>query len=230
MSGIILREVYFIRHGESYTNLDDFVPDNLTDANDPLLTETGMAQAEALGAFYKRISFDDVYSSGLRRAAMTGAALAKHQQQKTLNILPDLCEVFLEPEYEGQSLDALQSLCPDVKLKTAEGYEGSEKLIIPDYNPRVDEPVYFERAAKVLDYIEKRYNSGEKIAVVSHAGFLTYIMFYLMGVRDKEPEEYDIRLSNTGVSKITWFEPGTHRYGDYVFDSINDKSHLNHIG
>ena len=224
MDGTVKRELYLIRHGESFANLDDYIPDGTEEKYDPLLTETGIKQAECLGRYYEKVKFDAVYSSGLRRAVMTASRVAECQEDKTLRILPELCEVFMPPEYEGKSLDELKKIYENTVI--AQGYEDCGRLIVPDFNPRNDEPRYFDRAAKFLDYIKMRYNSGEKIAAVSHAGFMTYILFYLFGFRDREPEEFDIRLSNTGVSKITWFEQSTHRYGDYVIDSINDKSHL----
>ena len=37
---------------------------------------------------------------------------------------------------------------------------------------------------------------------------------------------YDFRLSNTGVTKIDFYEPGTNKYGDMVFDYVNRTGHL----
>ena len=59
--------VYFIRHGESETNVKGIYAGQL----DAPLTEKGFAQAEALRDKLAKIRFDRVYSSDLSRAMST---------------------------------------------------------------------------------------------------------------------------------------------------------------
>ncbi len=220
--GTILRELYLIRHGESTGNAGIEAADAV-DGTDPLLSEKGFAQADKLGKLVKDYGFDAVFSSGLRRAVATANGIIKNGGADVLEILPDLCEIGVDPDYPGQTLDSLRQICPAAVI--AEGYEGAEKLVIGDDNPKEDETRYFQRAEKVLDYLASRFENGEKIALVSHAAFLTYVIFYITGYRDKEPN-YDFRLTNTGITKIVFYAPGTYEFGDTVFDYINDTQHL----
>ncbi len=222
--GKILRELYLIRHGQSRGNagLD---PADEFDSHDPVLSETGRLQAQVLGKYCaENLPFDFVYSSGLRRAVETaGAIVSSSEKINGLFILPDLCETGVGIDYDGLTIDDLKLLCPEAAV--AEGYENAEKLIINDECPSEKEERYFERAKRVLDYVAQRYNDGEKIALTAHAAFLTYIIFYIIGYRDKEPN-YDFSLTNTGITKITFYAPGTHEFGDTVFEYINSTPHL----
>ena len=174
--GKILRELFLIRHGESRGNAG-IEGEGLADSVDPLLTELGVLQAEKLGVYWRdKEAFDAVYSSGLRRAVETARGLIEHQPHElNLNIFPDICEVGVSPEYQGMRLDDLKELCPGAVI--SEGYENCEKLVVPDETPGENEERYFKRAETVLGYLGERYTEGEKIAVVSHAAFLTYIIF-----------------------------------------------------
>lgn len=221
---ILLRELTLIRHGESRANAAIGPFNNVMDEQDPLLTDLGLEQADLLGKYFEKTGekFDAVYSSGLRRTVQTAAGILKHSEDKTLNIMPELCEIGLKPEYQGQTFEELSLLWPHMQI--AEGVDATT-MVVPDELPKEEEYRYFERAGRVLDYIDERYKNGKKIALVSHAGFLTYIIFHIIGYRDMQPI-YDFRLSNTGVTKILFYEPGTNVYGDMVFDCVNERCHL----
>lgn len=219
---ILLRELYLIRHGESYCNIEDFVPETFLDEHDPELSPKGCEQAQKLGKYWSYKNFDAIYTSPLRRAVMTSAGFLGDKKQ-SLYLMPDLCEIGISPEYNGFLPEDLKQYSPYIQF--AEGYENCAKTAVSDECPWEHEERYFARAEKVLKYIEERYNGGETVALVSHAGFMTYLMFYLMGYRDNEPG-YDIRNSNTGVTKISFYEPGTNKYGDMIIEYVNDRRHL----
>ncbi len=222
---VLLRELFLIRHGESLANIGIADPGNLDETQDPVLSPLGEEQAAKLGEWAKTAGLDAVYSSGLRRAAATAGEAALNSADRRLFILPDLCEIGINPDYPGQSLKDLAALCPGVKACLAEGIDEDTGVVVPDPTPKEFEERYFERARKVFEYFENMYNSGEKIALVSHAGFLTYMIFYLIGYRDRQPA-YDFRLSNTGITRILFYEPGTNQYGDVIFDCVNERKHL----
>lgn len=219
----LLFELDLIRHGESEGNLAHFAPQSLVESQDPLLTEKGFAQAEALGRYLADTPFDAVLSSGLMRAFATAAETAKRQpQNKTVQVMPLLNEIWVQPEYKGQSLPALRNIYPDAAV--CPGFDPEGQLIVNDEGE--DESKMFMRAGAVMDWIKERFHSGEKLALFSHAGFLTYIIFYIIGYRDAEPF-YDFRLSNTGITRIFFYKEGTNKYGDVVFDCVNERCHLN---
>ena len=221
---VLLRELYLIRHAESDGNVEGYSPEELHLREDPYLTHKGKEQTELLGEYLKNENFDAIFSSPLRRAVTTAEGIIKNANSELfLNLLPDLCEISINPEYEGQNLEELKKICPKAVL--ASGIDKNTCFVVTDETPGDNEERYFERAKRVLDYVFERYKKGERICLVSHAGFLTYIIFYLIGYRDKEPG-YDFRLSNTGITKILFYQEGTNRFGDMVFDCINDRTHL----
>lgn len=219
---ILTRELYLIRHGESFCNIEGFKAETFIDKHDPELTENGICQAKKLGEYHKNEDYDYIFCSPLRRAAMTAVEFLGDRNQP-LYAMPDLCEIGVSPEYVGVSYDELKKYSP--RIVPAKEYEEYTRTAVPDETPRENEERYFKRAKRVLDYIDRYFTKGEKIALVSHAGFLTYIIFYLFGYRDKEPN-YDMKISNTGVTKISFYEPGTNPNGDVIFDYVNNTSHL----
>lgn len=216
-------ELYFIRHAESTGNAcpdAENVP--FDEHHDPWLSEKGLLQAQRLGEGLSGIDFDAVYSSAMRRTVTTAKGLLAGQKtEKPLYLLPTLSERGIPEEYTGQSLPELQKIFPGCRV--AEGFDENGLLISPDKGQ--PDPVILKRAEGVLNYFRSRYHNGEKIAVVSHAAFLTYVIFYLFGVREEMPY-FDIDINNTGVTKATFYEPGTNPYGDLVFAYINNTRHL----
>ncbi len=219
---IVELELYLIRHGQSMGNAG-YGRDDLTlkEENDPLLTEKGLEQADLLGRYLNSTDFDHIYSSGLIRAICTADGILRYQQtSKAVNIMPILSEVGISPEYNGLTLDEMKEFCKSAAL--ADG--------ISENDPRVyhstfeNEAEIFDRAEKVIDYLHSRYNSGEKVAVVAHAAFLTVLIFRIMGF--SESPIFDLGIENTSVTKVVLYKKGTNRYGDIVFDYINNTSHL----
>lgn len=218
----LIRELYLIRHGESFCNIDGFNAETFIDKHDPELTENGIMQAKKLGEYHRGEKYDYIFCSPLRRATMTAAEFLGDRNQP-LYAMPDLCEIGVSPEYNGVPYEELKKY--SCHIVPAKEYGEYTRTAVPDETPRENEERYFERAKRVLDYVERYFTKGEKVVLVSHAGFLTYIVFYIFGYRDKEPN-YDIRISNTGVTKISFYEPGENPNGDVIFDYINDTSHL----
>ena len=224
MEPVIELELYLIRHGESMGNAGYGGRTDLTlkEAVDPVLTEKGVAQAVAAGEFYKNTHFDALYSSAMLRATRTAAEIAKKQpQQKPLNIMPELCEVGVTPEYTGVELDELREIYPLAQF--AEGVDYAETRMCYDKH-ETPEKVY-ARAQQILDYMRARYKNGEKVAIVSHAAFLTNVILFIMGL-DKTKPAFDVDIYNTGVTRVIYYKPGTNKWGDTVFGCINDSSHF----
>ncbi len=220
---IIELELYLIRHGQSMGNAGYNGRTDLTlkERNDPLLTEKGEKQADLAGQYLKNIEFDYFYSSALIRAIRTADGILRYQpEKKPLNILPVLSEVGISPEYDGITVDEMKEFCETAVL--ADG--------ISENDPRVyhstfeNEAEMFERANNVICYLRSRYFSGEKVAVVAHAAFLTILIFYIMGF--KEAPVFDISIQNTGITKVVFYKEGTNPYGDITFEYINDTAHL----
>ena len=216
-------ELYLIRHGQSMGNAG-YGRDNLTlkEENDPYLTELGIFQAQKAGEALSGINFDAVYSSALLRAVQTATEIIKKQpEEKILNILPLLTEVGVTPEYNGAGMDEIMQIYPHAKL--ADGLTENDPLVY--CNTFEDEKVLFERAEKTLDHLRSRYKNGEKVAVINHAAFMTFVVFSIMGYKNHCPL-YDISFSNTAITKVIFYKEGTNKYGDIVFEYINATNHL----
>lgn len=214
----ILLELYFIRHGESLTNaglIDEYADPESTE--DPILSKKGFEQARAMGKYLRFVNFDAVYSSALKRAMLTAGALIDEQgKQQELLIHPLLSEINVKEPYGGMTPAELP-----LYVRTAvpaPGVDIDSPLVINQSDD--DEAAVLARADEMLFYFYSRYKNGEKVAVVSHGGFITYMLFHIMEFRKKCPG-FDITLSNCGVSLVKFFEPGTNPYGDVSIEFIN---------
>ena len=215
-------EIYFIRHGQSMGNAG-YGRENLTikEACDPYLTEKGINQAVACGKYLSETDFDAFYSSGLLRAVQTANEIMKFQKdRKALNVLPLLTEVGIGDEYSGADMDEIREICSTAKL--ANGFEESSSLVC--HSSMNDENDVYKRAVQTVEYFRKKYKKGEKIAVVNHAAFMTFLVFGIMGFI-KSPV-FDIDFDNTNITKVVFYKEGTNKYGDIVFEYINKTTHL----
>lgn len=224
---IIELDLYIIRHGESLGNAGYSGKTDLTlkEGVDPVLTEKGIAQAVAAGEFLKDIDFDEFYASPLLRAARTATEIMKKQTEtKPLHIMPELCEVGITPEYSGVEIDEIREFSP-----TAVYVEGSETAKTRmRYDTHEENEKVNERARFVIDYLRSRYQNGEKVALVSHAAFITNLVFMIMSL-DKEAPAFDIDYNNTGITRVTYYKHGTYKWGDTVFRYINSTAHYSLI-
>lgn len=220
---VIELELYLIRHGQSKGNVG-FADDEkaeFTEINDPRLTLLGTMQAKKAGKYLSGVQFDACYSSPLVRTVITANEIMSFQQEKKpLNVLPLVTEVAVEEVYKGRTMDEIRAFCDTAVL--ADGFNEEDGLLF--YNPRENEKPIFERAAKATEYLRSRYNKGEKVLVTGHAAFGTVMMFHIMGYT--ESPVYDIEISNTGITHIIFYKKGTNRFGDIVFDTINDTKHF----
>ena len=103
--------LYLVRHGQSFANLGQSVPD-------AHLTPLGLLQAQRLGKSLAKTPLDRVYGSTLARAAQTAAAVAAQQNNPalTLELLPELVETGTPEDFVGDR-PFLESLYGNVRLK-----------------------------------------------------------------------------------------------------------------
>ncbi len=221
-------ELYIIRHAQSMGNAG-YADDSIlteTERHDPILTEKGISQARKAGKYLSDIEFDAVFSSAMLRAVQTATEIIGYQKTtKKLFVLPLICEMMISPEYKGATLQDIQKINPDAVL--APDIDEDSPMIY--HNASDDEKGTFERAEKALAYLRGHFSNGEKIAVVSHGAFITYLVFSLMGYKDKTPL-FDLDFNNTGITKVILYKEGTNKYGDIVFEVINDTAHLKENG
>ena len=219
---IVELELYLVRHGQSMGNAG-YDKDNLTtkEQNDPFLAEKGHMQADLVGQSLCDIDFEHIYSSGLIRAISTANGILTHQKiSKPVYILPVLSEVGISPEYDGITVEEMKEYCKTAVL--ADGVEETDPRVY--HSTFENEAEIFDRAKAVMEHMHSRYSSGEKVAIVAHAAFLTILIFTIMGF--EEAPVFDISIQNTAVTKVVFYKHGTNPYGDISFEYINDTSHL----
>lgn len=219
---VIELELYLVRHGQSKGNAGAFTPeDTEKEMNDPHLTALGIMQAKKAGKYLSDVDFDACYSSGLIRTVQTANGIMSFQKEKkVLNVLPLITEVGVREEYPGRTIEELREGCETAQV--AEEFENAERLVV--YSTHAEEEALYERATKAIAYLRSRYNKGEKVLVAGHAAFNTVMIFHIMGYTASPV--FDIEITNTGITHIIFYKEGTNRFGDIVFDSINDTKHF----
>jgi broad specificity phosphatase PhoE len=153
------------------------------------LTELGREQAAALAERLADIALDAVYSSDLRRAAETAAAVAEAQGLQVVE-LPELREVSVG-SWEGLTRDEAEAMFPEGFQRWLAGGTGWE-----------DGETYEEMSARVLGAVEQiaAAHEGGRALIVSHGGPIRAIHAAALGLeveayRRIRPVEPNARLS-----------------------------------
>ncbi|MFB4165814.1 histidine phosphatase family protein [Alteribacillus sp. JSM 102045] len=181
-------EIYLIRHGESEGNRAA----KLQGCEDFALTLKGKRQAMKLGEYLSEVELDYLYSSDLARSYETAKAIEKHQSVQ-IKASKDFREINLGP-LQGKTREQIYEEYPEVKNKNLlqSGLSGTE----------TDEQI--TARCRHLYKILTEVKENEKAAVVSHGGFLTIFLMYLLAGEQWNKLHRPFRLNNTGVSKLSW--------------------------
>ena len=220
-------ELYIIRHSQTFGNLGKSM-EGLSDFDykDVPLTPKGQRMAELLGERFRNYAFDEIYVSGMRRALQTATEITKRQPENgvhQIKIHPLLSENGGNEEFwPGMSFEQAKELFPHVTM--ADGYSESDRLI--SFTAGWSDAQQLERAKKAITYVRDHHGNGQKVAIVAHAAFNTFLCHHIMGL-DPDAVIFDPHFLNTGVTKFYFFKKGTGRYGiDTVLAYLNDLSHL----
>ncbi len=191
-----------VRHGQSEWNRVR----RFQGANDVGLSDTGRAQAEALGRAVRRgYRVAAAYVSPMRRALETAAiALAGTAIPRTP--LPDLRELSLG-EWEGRTVDEVRALDGDpyhawVRAPLDCPPPGGEAL--PEVSARV---------GRAIERIGASHRNGDDVLVVAHGGVISVYLCHLLAIA--EPPRL-VCVNDTAhlppIPRSMWFE--TSRVGD----------------
>lgn len=203
--------IILVRHGETAWNVED----RCIGISDIGLNDRGLVQAQQLAEVLKNAPINHIYSSDLRRALETAAAIRVYHSA-TLKVDPALREVSYGI-WEGKPVgalwtDDLQNLqswfedpaCPP---PGGESYVQLEKRISP----------LVERL--LADY------AGETILLVGHNGSLQMVLFKLL----KMPIQagWPIRFENASWSLVT-----INRYNNFrpYLTILNSTHAFRHLG
>lgn len=203
-------EIFFIRHADA----DKGVTDD-RDRCDRDITELGELQLKYLAKRFEGAHFDAVLSSPLVRTVKTAAAVAGSLQDRPpIELVPELIEKGATPGYSGCGLDYLKRYYDNLKQCEDNIFGGKGG----DFPNETKEEV-LARAKAVIEYLQRRFDYGQKIVVVSHGMFAINFYQAAMGIEN----EYDFRMTtfNTAVTKIKFTPDGVRRISFH-----NDVSHL----
>lgn len=195
------KEIVFVRHAESQANLDG-IWNGRTDGD---LSPAGGASLEALGQRLARWDFDAVFSSPLKRAIKTAEAFADE-----VIVDDDFTEIDLG-RWEGMAFTDVQSLHGDkleqaIRTRTLAMGETGESLAQAA-----------ERALGAVDRLFERMGENERVAVVTHGGFLQPVLSRHLAGGGRRVHAF---TSNTGITRII------HQYGRPRLASFNDTGHF----
>jgi broad specificity phosphatase PhoE len=195
------KEIVFIRHAESQANLDG-VWNGRTDGP---LSETGEASLEVLGQRLSKWEFDAVISSPLSRARKTAEAFSDE-----VNIDNDLTEVdlgkwegMLYVEVEEKHGDELRKAITNRDLPMGATGESLNQV--------------GRRAIGAVDCIFERMGDNERVAVVTHGGYLQAVLHRHLAGDGRRVHAF---TANTGITRIV------HQFGRARLASFNDTGHL----
>jgi broad specificity phosphatase PhoE len=199
--------LYLLRHGETvYSKSGGFCGDL-----DPELTEDGLQMATAFAETYRKLSWNAVYVSPMKRTIATAAPLCQ-----TLGLEMQLREGLKEiryGEWEGQT-------AAFVKDKYADDY--MRWLTEPAWNPPTGGETAVQvasRASLVITEIEQKYTEGN-ILIVSHKATIRIILCALLGI---DLGRYRDRINTlVGSLSVVRFEA----HGP-LLERLGDRAHLN---
>ena len=201
--------LYLIRHGQSGGNVAR--EEGRLSEYDPPLTPVGEEQARRLGERMAAYGVDVIYSSPLRRAYNTGAAIARITGHEII-VVDDLQEIN-EPLKERPT-DPQQPLPPGVTHDEIKAR--FEREPIWDNLPGSESSSHFrERIGDAIDAIV-RNNPGKKVAITCHGGVIQSYVGMILGLRS----DFPFYAFNASITSIR--AEGERR----VLWRLNDLAHL----
>ena len=195
------KEIVFIRHAESQANADGI----WNGRSDGPLSEAGEASLEALGRRLSSWNFDAVISSPLTRAVKTAEAFASD-----VDVEDALIEIGLG-KWEGMTFSDVQERHGE-ELREA---LSTRALPMGVTGETIDQAA--RRAIEAVDRLFEEMGEGERIAVVTHGGFMQTVLHrHLAG----EGRRVHALMANTGITRIV------QQFGRPRLASFNDTGHL----
>lgn len=196
-----MKEIVFIRHAESQANLDGY----WNGRTDGPLSDHGRGTLEHLARRIDGWEFDRVVSSPLERAQATARAFAEDIE---------LDESFIEIDlgiWEGRSLEEIR----------AEHGEELQKAIADREIPmgRTGESLNQagRRALGAVDRLAESMGDEERVAVVTHGGFLQAVLHRHIPGPGRRAHAFTL---NTGITRIVF------QFGRPRLASFNDVGHV----
>ena len=202
---------YLVRHGQSVSNVEERVQGQ----EDVALSELGHRQAREVaswaGAVHATAPLAEIWTSPLRRARDTAAAIAA-RIDRPLQIEDDLREIHAGV-FQGHLWADLEVLFPEAVASWRSGDVGYR---IPGGESRAD---LAARGRAMLEKLAAR--DVPSMIVVAHGGILTAALGSLLGpahpvlaVAAMRPFTKLPALANASLTVLEWPGPVLHRFND----------------
>ncbi|WNF36762.1 histidine phosphatase family protein [Bacillaceae bacterium IKA-2] len=198
--------LYLIRHGQSVANEKGIIQGR----KDFPLSDLGQNQVKLLGEYFASESIDYLYASDLTRALDTANAIGDRLPLNTIK-WDKIREIGLGP-LEGKTKNEIYLQYPQLNDSNSiltTGLAGTE--LVPEIT---------ERCKYVLDQLLSGHKR-HRVALVSHGGFISIFLMYLMVAEKWNDFHRPFVINNTGISKIEFSENKKP-----VFRYINNTTHL----
>jgi probable phosphoglycerate mutase len=205
--------LYIIRHGEAYTNVESVIGGMQGDRG---LTERGIAQAEALARRLStgEIAADVLYASTLPRARATAEHIAAALK------LPIAWDHELHELRPGES-DGMR--LEDARAK----YTGFSTFLIEPFTPLApggDSWGSFQaRTSAALERIITRHPE-QTIVVVAHGGTIDVSFLYMLGLGPQARRRNAFQSQNTAITH--WRHVDSYGRLEWQLIAHNDHRHL----
>lgn len=178
--------LYIVRHGQTYTNLDRVVCGQM----DTKMTTLGHQQVEKTAKILKDIEFNYLYTSPLLRARETASYFSKMSNFKQVEDLKEMNT----GSYSILKVQELWSRDPRYK------YQGRFQFL--EYPQGESLAILFGRISNWLKLkIQNKWQQGHNVLVVGHEATVVCAIHSLLQI---PLENYpSFKIKNAGVVKIT---------------------------
>ena len=182
----VIMELFFIRHGQSEANLQGIIQGH---AEYPL-SSLGKKQASLVGQYLSSLKIHKLYSSDLSRAVQTAEAIADHHNL-TVEQWSKIKEIGLGP-FEGMTRIGITEKFPDLPHQSilTSGVKGTESI-----------EAITKRCESVWKHLVTNHKK-ETVILVSHGGFISIFLMYLMAKRQWASFERPFIIGNTSITKV----------------------------
>ncbi|MEL7332071.1 MAG: histidine phosphatase family protein [Cyanobacteria bacterium J06560_2] len=198
-------KLYLLRHGETTFSQSG----GYCGATDAELTESGQAMAKAFSDEYKKLPWQAIYCSPMKRTRATAAPIVTATE--TTPQLRDGLKEINYGDWEGRTqADVKESLCEDYYAWMTE----------PSWNPPTGGETAVEisnRAMAVIAEIEEKYTDGN-VLIVSHKATLRIILCSLLGIDlGRYRDRLDYPAASLSVVRFGKYGPLLERMGDRAY-------------
>jgi broad specificity phosphatase PhoE len=174
-----------------------------TDTADPMLSCTGLDQAERLAARLDAAGFGAVYCAPERRAQQT-ARIVAGTSGRDLHVLDALADIEFDPARAPNAESPVNYAEPFVQTPRWDALPGFECG-----------KQFRRRAVQAIERI-LAINQARRIVVVTHTSVISAYVSMLLSI----PADQFFAPEYTSVSVVRW------RQGSYALRALNDSSHL----